>query len=131
MPFSTVRYVRARHSPAGQSTIISDDALEQFHLLRPDGPAFSIMDVRSEVAVHDFHPTERASFTHSIPWSPSKGFGSYILDLPGGYPHFSMHRSLNVDYIFILPGEISLIFNTEQVVLRTGDCVQIPGSDHR
>nr|POE63078.1 hypothetical protein CFP56_03981 [Quercus suber] len=48
MPSPTVRYVRARHSLSGQSTMISDDALEQFHLLRPDGPAFSIIDVRSE-----------------------------------------------------------------------------------
>jgi len=56
----------------------------------------------------------------------------YTAELPGGEfaPQIPMHTSESVDYIAVLRGEIVLVTDKEEVILRTGDTLVQTGNNH-
>lgn len=58
---------------------------------------------------------------------PDKDLG---VELKKGEPHPMMHKTLTLDYIIILSGELHLIMDEGETLLRPGDIVIQRGTNH-
>lgn len=58
---------------------------------------------------------------------PDKDLG---IEAPAGQPHPLMHQTSTLDYIIILSGEIYLILDEEETLLKAGDIVIQRGTNH-
>ena len=66
---------------------------------------------------------------------PAAEFGGtrfYTAELPGGAnaPQIPMHTSNSIDYIAVLRGEIVLVTDKDEVVLKSGDTLVQTGNNH-
>jgi len=93
------------------------------------------------------HPVPRGTVIRVAEWAPEsdeirnlspeqareifKAMGNENASMHGrGGRHPIMHRTETVDYAVILEGELTLILDDEDVVLRTGDVVIQRGTSH-
>jgi mannose-6-phosphate isomerase-like protein (cupin superfamily) len=134
MPKSTRRVVTG-HDALGRSIVLSDGAPPQHHPMH--GPAIgadfhemwsdadTIPELTSVVARE---PNERP-FT----LMPVSGHLLRILDvypLQKGGKRTVMHRTRTLDYVVVIEGELVLILDDSEAILKPGDVVVQRGTDH-
>jgi mannose-6-phosphate isomerase-like protein (cupin superfamily) len=131
----TIRRVVTGHDRNGKSVVLSDGPPPQHHEMH--GPAIGadfieIWNAPDPVprldSVPASEPNERA-FTIM----PDGGHLLRILEVYP--PHMGgkrtvMHRTKTLDYVVVIEGEIVLILDDSEVVLKTGDVVVQRGTDH-
>src|SRR5579863_5870494 len=131
----STRRVVTGHDSLGKSVVLSDGAPPQNHAMR--GPAVgadfhemwsdarSIPELSAGVAAE---PNERP-FTIM----PAAGHLLRILDvypLKGGGKRTVMHRTRTLDYVVVIEGELVLILDDSEVILKPGNVVVQRGTDH-
>jgi mannose-6-phosphate isomerase-like protein (cupin superfamily) len=134
MPKSTRRVVTG-HDAHGKSVVVSDGPPPQHHPMH--GPAVGAdfhemwndtLAIPELTSVAAREPNERA-FTIM----PVAGHLLRILDvypLKDGGNRTVMHRTRTLDYVVVIEGELVLILDDSEVVLKPGDVVVQRGTDH-
>ena len=134
MPKSTRRVVTG-HDARGKSVVVSDGPPPQHHPMH--GPAVGAdfhemwndaQSIPELTSVAAREPNERA-FTIM----PVAGHLLRILDvypLKDGGNRTVMHRTRTLDYVVVIEGELVLILDDSEVVLKQGDVVVQRGTDH-
>ena len=129
------RRVVTGHDESGKSIVISDGPSPQHHEMK--GPAigadfFEMWGDSNPVpmltSVPDREPNERA-FTIM----PATGHLIRILHVyppKDGGKRTVMHRTKTIDYVVVIEGEIVLILEDSEVVLKQGDLVVQRGTNH-
>jgi mannose-6-phosphate isomerase-like protein (cupin superfamily) len=154
----SVRRIVTGHDPDGKAVILSDGAVPKvFDELGPPGLAFmEIWETRAAPA--PIAPREPEPTDHDLRLlPPAHGVRIRIVDLPPegeggtragadpqavfekiGAPHAwsadakhpFMHRTETIDYGIVLEGEVTLIVDRGETVVRAGDIVVQRGTNH-
>jgi mannose-6-phosphate isomerase-like protein (cupin superfamily) len=131
----TPRRVVTGHDAAGKSIVLSDGPPPQHHPMR--GPAVGAdftelwnvpQSVPALTSTEAQEPNERP-FT----LMPTAGHLLRLLDvypLSAGGSRTVMHRTSTLDYVVVIEGELTLILDDSEVLLRPGDVVVQRGTDH-
>ncbi len=129
------RRVVTGHDENGKSVVLSDGPPPQHHPMH--GPAvgadfFEMWNVPQPVpqltSVEAKEPNER-EFTIM----PVAGHLLRIIDIyppQAGGKRTVMHRTKTLDYVVVIEGEIVLVLDDSEVVLRKGEVVVQRGTDH-
>ncbi len=129
------RRVVTGHDARGKSVILTDSCPPQNHSMQ--GPAIGA----------DFHELWREAspvpelgpsvvddpVTSPFTLMPTSGHLLRILEvypLSQGGQRTAMHRTQTLDYVVVIDGELVLILDDSEVVLRSGDVVVQRGTDH-
>jgi mannose-6-phosphate isomerase-like protein (cupin superfamily) len=130
------RRVVTGHSPTGVSVVLSDGPVPVTRSLPEDGVQFhEIWNTEGApariVAVEESEPTSR---TLAVP-PPPRGTKIRINEFAPGHLdahglQSPVHRTASIDYGIVLEGEITLVLDDSEVVLRAGDVVVQRGTDH-
>jgi quercetin dioxygenase-like cupin family protein len=125
----TPRRVVTGHDAAGTSVFLADGAPPVVRTA-PDGAAFHELwntpAAPAPIAPHEPEPTERSI---TVPPDP-RGTKIRINEFPPGVVS-PMHRTQTVDYGIVIEGEMVLVLDGSETVLRAGDVVVQRGTDHR
>jgi mannose-6-phosphate isomerase-like protein (cupin superfamily) len=134
MPRSTRRVVTG-HDALGRSIVLWDGAPPQHHPMRGSGVGAEFHEMWSDAntipeltSVVSRDPNERP-FT----LMPAAGHLLRILDvypLQDGGKRTVMHRTRTLDYVVVIEGELVLILDDNEVILKPGDVVVQRGTDH-
>lgn len=130
------RRVVTGHDAAGKSVVLSDGQAPQHHPMH--GPAvgadfFEIWNVATTgvpqlTAVEPREPNER-DFTIM----PVAGHLLRIIDLyppKDGGKRTVMHRTATLDYVVVIEGEVVLVLEDSEVILKKSDVVVQRGTNH-
>jgi mannose-6-phosphate isomerase-like protein (cupin superfamily) len=131
----TIRRVVTGHDANGKSVVLSDGAAPQHHDMH--GPAIGadfieIWNAPDAVPRLDSVP---ASEPNARPFAIMPGSG-HLLRILEVYPlsqggrRTVMHRTKTLDYVVAIEGEIVLILDDSEVVVKQGDVVVQRGTDH-
>jgi mannose-6-phosphate isomerase-like protein (cupin superfamily) len=133
---SVPRRVVTGHTPDGVSVVVSDGPVPVSRELPHDGVSFhEIWNTEGApariVAVEADEPTAR---TLAVP-PPPRGTKIRINEFRPGHLddrglQSPVHRTASIDYGIVLEGEITLVLDDSEVVLRAGDVVVQRGTDH-
>jgi mannose-6-phosphate isomerase-like protein (cupin superfamily) len=129
------RRVVTGHDAEGKSIILSDGPPPQNHAMQGEGVGADFIEIwnTSETiptltSLPDAEPNDRP-FTIM----PPSGHLLRIIDIyppsQGGH-RTVMHRTKTVDYVVVIEGEITLILDDSEVVLRQGEAVVQRGTNH-
>ncbi|CAM1502039.1 Fc.00g040230.m01.CDS01 [Cosmosporella sp. VM-42] len=122
------RVVRTTHKPDGTSVFVPDVYAQPFHPFGPEKGGFNVIDVRSSVPVNNTDAIP--SFSNTLPRCPPKGANFAISQINPG-SQSPMHRTLSLDYGFILSGEIVLVLDGgEEKTLKAGEIIVQQGVNH-
>jgi mannose-6-phosphate isomerase-like protein (cupin superfamily) len=134
-PIRTARRVVTGHDASGKSIVLSDGMPPQHHPMQgPEVGAdfFEMWSTPNTVpeltATESVEPNERA-FTIM----PATGHLLRVIDI---YPpqlggkRTVMHRTKTLDYVVVIEGEIVLVLDDSEVVLRQGDVTIQRGTIH-
>jgi len=128
MTFAPRRVVTG-HDEAGVSVFLSDGE-PPVARTAPDGAHFFEMwstdAAPAPIAADEGDPTRRSL---TVPPGPS-GTKIRINEFPPGVVS-PTHRTQSVDYGIVLQGEVVLVLDDSETVLRAGDVVVQRGTDHR
>jgi mannose-6-phosphate isomerase-like protein (cupin superfamily) len=129
------RRVVTGHDSLGKSVVLSDGPPPQHHPMRGRevGADFhemwnSTSTVPLLTSVEEREPNER-EFTIM----PVCGHLVRIIDIypaKDGGKRTAMHRTKTLDYAVVIEGEVVLVLDDSEVVLKTGDVVVQRGTDH-
>jgi len=132
---ASIRRVVTGHDASGKSLVVSDGAPPQKHeMRRPTIGAdfFEVWNESSEVpllaSVPEGEPNDRG-----FSLMPASGHLVRIIDvypLKDGGERTVMHRTKSLDYAVVIEGEVVLIFEDSEVVLRKSDVVVQRGTNH-
>lgn len=133
---SATRRVVTGHTAQGVSVVLSDGPVPVVRELPEDGVEFhEIWNTEGAPAlVTAVEPNEPTQRTLAVPPPPSgtkirvNTFAPGHLDERG--LQSPVHRTASVDYGIVLEGEITLVLDDSEVVLRAGDVVVQRGTDH-
>lgn len=130
-----IRRVVTGHDEQGKSIVLSDGPPPQFHsMLGPSVGAdfFEIWNVATPVpmltAAEPREPNER-EFTIM----PASGHLLRIIEIyppSEGGQRTEMHRTRTLDYAVVIQGEVVLVLDDSEVILRKGNVVVQRGTDH-
>ncbi|MFZ4860768.1 cupin domain-containing protein [Sphingobacterium sp. Mn56C] len=114
-----------------------------------DGPATNVKEHFKGLVIADIWATDSMPVDLSknlipentaIPVLPKKGsYVRYVTIPPDkdlgieekkGQPHPLMHQTASLDYVIILAGELYLILDEEETLLKAGDIVVQTGTNH-
>ena len=131
----SIRRVVTGHDADGKSVVLSDGAAPQHHDMVGDRIGADFFEIWSTpetvpqiTSTPASEPNERA-FTIM----PPTGHLLRIIEI---YPphqggrRTAMHRTKTVDYVVVIEGEVVLILDDSEVVLKAGDAVVQRGTDH-
>ena len=129
------RRVVTGHDANGKSVVLADGAPPQHHPMH--GPEIGA-DFHEMWSEHDSVPVLTSAKTkepNERPFTimPASGHLLRILDvypLTSGGKRTVMHRTRTLDYVVIIEGELVLILDDSEVVLKAGDVVVQRGTDH-
>lgn len=128
-----VRRIVTGHDTLNRSVIVSDGMPERVQSFSRNGPTYyEIWNTQQSPAMIDRASGEPKELQLTLP-PPVGGTRIRILDiLPEGreIEHPPMHRTESIDYCLVLQGEITLILEACETVVRTGDIVIQRGTDH-
>jgi len=129
------RRVVTGHDSNGKSVVLSDGTPPQHHPMRGRevGADFYEMWNTTRVvpeltSVEDREPSER-DFTIM----PVAGHLLRIIDIyppKEGGKRTVMHRTRTLDYVVVIEGEVVLLLDDSEVILKKGDVVVQRGTDH-
>ena len=130
-----IRRVVTGHDAGGKSVVVSDGAPPQKHEMRRPAIGadfFEMWKESSEVpllaSVPEGEPNDRG-----FSLMPASGHLVRIIDvypLKDGGERTVMHRTKSLDYAVVIEGEVVLIFEDSEVVLRKSDVVIQRGTNH-
>ncbi|WP_433788556.1 cupin domain-containing protein [Actinoplanes sp. CA-252034] len=133
---SVPRRVVTGHTADGVSVVVSDGPVPVSRELPDDGVSFhEIWNTEGApariTAVEADEPTAR---TLAVP-PPPRGTRIRINEFAPGHLgdrglQSPVHRTASIDYGIVLDGEITLVLDDSEVLLRTGDVVVQRGTDH-
>ncbi len=132
---NTTRRVVTGHDPRGRSVVLADGPPPQNHPMH--GPAVGAdfhemwgdADPVPELSAQPGREPNERPFT----LMPTSGHLLRILDvhpLGQGGKRTVMHRTQTLDYVVVISGELVLILDDSEVILRQGDVVVQRGTDH-
>jgi mannose-6-phosphate isomerase-like protein (cupin superfamily) len=157
---SSLRRIVTGHDSAGKAVIVSDAPPARIQLIGgPGGPTFiEVWSTRESPALIDRNTTEPAE-TGLVLAPPKGGTRIRVIDFPpegaeihaldaaaarekfaaigaaenaaskaGAHP--LMHRTQTVDYGIVLEGELTMVLDEQETVVRTGDIVIQRGTNH-
>jgi hypothetical protein len=133
MPKSTRRVITG-HDVRGRSVVLSDGPPPQHHPMHGLGIGADFHEMWSEADTPELtlgvprEPNERP-FT----LMPVAGHLLRILDvypLKDGGKRTVMHRTRTLDFVVVIEGELVLILDDSEVILKPGDVVVQRGTDH-
>jgi quercetin dioxygenase-like cupin family protein len=137
MPKGTVpRRVVTGHDANGVSVVISDGIVPVHRVMPQDGVGFyEIWNTDAMPApVAPVEPNEPTERSLRVPPEPNgtkirinEFFPGHINELGNQSP---VHRTESIDYGIILEGEIWLVLDDSEVLLKAGDVVVQRGTDH-
>lgn len=70
---------------------------------------------------------KNGTYVRYVTIPPDKDLG---LEVEAGQPHPLMHQTPSLDYVIILSGELFLILEEEETLLKAGDIVVQTGTNH-
>ena len=131
----TNRRVVTGHDEAGKSVILSDGPPPQHHDRRGPKAGAEFVEIWNSpdavpqlISVPAAEPNDRP-FTIM----PASGHLLRILEVypaKDGGKRTPMHRTKTLDYVVVIEGEIVLILDDSEVVLKQGDAVVQRGTNH-
>ena len=132
---ATIRRVVTGHDEAGKSVFLSDGAPPQHHPMSGDGIGAEFVEIWSTpepvptlASTPEAEPNERG-FTIMPP-------SGHLIRLIEIYPPSEggkrtvMHRTRTLDYVVVIEGEIVLLLDDNETVLRKGDVAVQRGTNH-
>ena len=156
----TFRRIVTGHNAAGRAIIQSDAAPTRVERIGADGPIFyEVWNTRATPAPIDRACGEFLEPGLILP-PPPNGTRIRVLDIPpetddiknvsaetsrahfaqigmeeastagAGAPHPFMHRTKSIDYAIVIDGELTLIVDEGETLVRTGDIVVQRGTNH-
>jgi mannose-6-phosphate isomerase-like protein (cupin superfamily) len=134
MPKSTRRVVTG-HDARGQSVVLSDASPPQHHPMHGLGVGADFHEMWSEFDTIPELTSGVAREPNERPFTimPVAGQLLRILDvypLKDGGKRTVMHRTRTLDYVVVIEGELVLILDDSEVILKPGDVVVQRGTDH-
>jgi mannose-6-phosphate isomerase-like protein (cupin superfamily) len=131
----TIRRVVTGHDPQGTSVVLSDGPPPQHHDMR--GPAIGadfveIWNAPDPVPVLTAAPAAEPN-ARAFTIMPGSGHLLRILEvypLKDGGRRTPMHRTRTLDYVVMIEGELVLLLDDSEVVLRPGAVVVQRGTNH-
>jgi len=137
LPSGTVpRRVVTGHDENGVSVVVSDGIVPVHRVMPQDGVGFyEIWQTEVTPApIHRVEPSEPTERTLRVPPEPNgtkirinEFFPGFINELGNQSP---IHRTESIDYGIVLEGEIYLVLDDSEVLLKAGDVVVQRGTDH-
>ena len=122
----TVRRVVTGHDAHGKSVFVSDGPAPQFHDRPTWAEVWNTADAPAPITARpDGEPNDRALTVGP----PGLGTIIRILDFQPGN-RSPMHRTKTIDYGIVLDGEVVLLLEGSETVLRAGDVVVQRGTNH-
>lgn len=121
----------------GRSTIIEDQQVENVVEHLPGLIISDIWNTQKMPASLDFetqipntgfpHTPKNGTYFRYVSIPPDKDLG---VEFKTGEPHPMMHQTQTLDYIIILSGELYLIMEEGETLLKAGDIVIQRGTNH-
>lgn len=129
------RRVVTGHDAAGKSIILSDGAPPQHHPMQGAGVGADFIEMwNSPEAVPTLTSQEaREPTMRDFTIMPASGHLLRIIDIypPSAGGHRTvMHRTRTLDYMVVIDGEVVLVLDDSETVLRQGDVVVQRGTNH-
>jgi len=129
------RRVVTGHDADGKSIFVSDGPPPQNHPMQGEGAGADFIEMWSTseavptlTSLESCEPNERA-FTIMPPTSHLLRIIDIYPASQGGH-RTVMHRTRTLDYVVVIEGEITLILDDSEVVLRQGEVVVQRGTNH-
>jgi hypothetical protein len=131
----STRRVVTGHDGLGKSVVLSDGAPPQHHSMHGLGVGADFHEMWSEARTIPELTAGVASEPNERPFTimPAAGHLLRILDvypLEEGGKRTVMHRTRTLDYVVVIEGELVLILDDSEVILKPGDVVVQRGTDH-
>jgi hypothetical protein len=131
----SARRVVTGHDARGRSVVLSDGPPPQNHPMHGPELGADFQEMWSEAAAVPELTSEAAREPNESPFTimPATGHLLRILDvypLQNGGRRTAMHRTRTLDYVVVIEGELVLILDEGEVVLKPGDVVVQRGTDH-
>lgn len=124
-----MRRVVTGHDNAGTSVFLADGPAPVVRTA-PDGAVFhEVWNTRAMPAPIGPDEPEPTEVSLTVPPDPN-GTKIRVNEFPPGTVS-PMHRTQSVDYGIVLEGEVVLVLDDSETVLRAGDVVVQRGTDHR
>lgn len=133
--FTPTRRVVTGHDSRGTSVILSDGPPPQNHTMRGPALGAEFHEMWSEIDTIPTLTSEKELEPNERPFTvmPTSGQLLRILDvqpLKNGGKRTVMHRTRTLDYVVVIEGELVLILDASEAVLKAGDVVVQRGTDH-
>ena len=130
------RRVVTGHDANGVSVVLSDGAVPVHKVMPQDGVGFYEIWSTDEMPapISPTEPSEPTQRSLRVPPEPNgtkirinEFFPGFINELGNQSP---VHRTESIDYGIVLEGEIYLVLDNSEVLLKQGDVVVQRGTDH-
>jgi mannose-6-phosphate isomerase-like protein (cupin superfamily) len=130
-----MRRVVTGHDESGKSVVLSDGAPPQNHPMRGAEVGADFHELWGDAHTVPQLSSVPASEPNERPFTimPAAGHLLRILDvypLKNGGKRTVMHRTRTLDYVVVIEGELVLILDDSEVVLKSGNVVVQRGTDH-
>ena len=131
----STRRVVTGHDGVGKSVVVSDGPPPQHHPMHGLGVGADFHEMWSDVDAIPELTAGVAREPNERPFTimPAAGHLLRILDvypLREGGKRTVMHRTRTLDYVVVIEGELVLILDDSEVILKAGDVVVQRGTDH-
>jgi mannose-6-phosphate isomerase-like protein (cupin superfamily) len=131
----STRRVVTGHDSLGKSVVLSDGAPPQRHSMHGAGVGADFHEMWSDARTVPELTSGVAAEPNERPFTimPAAGHLLRILDvypLERGGKRTVMHRTRTLDYVVVIEGELVLILDDSEVILKPGDVVVQRGTDH-
>lgn len=132
---SSLRRVVTGHDTLGKSVVLSDGPPPQHHSMHGLGVGADFNEMWSDAHTVPELSSAVVGEPNERPFTimPAAGHLLRILDVyplkVGGKRTF-MHRTRTLDYVVVIEGELVLILDDSEVILKAGDVVVQRGTDH-
>ena len=131
----STRRVVTGHDTSGKSVVLSDSPPPQHHSMHGLGVGADFHEMWSDPRTIPELTAGVASEPNERPFTimPAAGHLLRILDvypLKDGGKRTVMHRTRTLDYVVVIEGELVLILDDSEVILKPGDVAVQRGTDH-
>lgn len=126
---SNPQVVVTTHAADGTSIFGADSEVPLFYPFGPAISSFAVFDMRGAVPVNN--QEAMGEYASTIPRCPPGGVIFCITNIPGNFT-VPMHRTLSIDYVVVLTGEIVVkLDGGDEKTVRTGEYIIQGGANHQ
>jgi quercetin dioxygenase-like cupin family protein len=131
----TIRRVVTGHDADGKSVVLSDGPPPQHHPMQGQGVGADFVEIWNSPRPVPELTSKEAAEPNERPFTimPPTGHLLRIIQIypPGqGGRRTVMHRTKTLDYVVVIEGEVVLILDDSEVVLKKGEAVVQRGTNH-